>query len=191
MEKPPLPFRRIAILPPSVAELPEGALAPAARAWAETAASRGADALLLRGPAENGPALARLSFYLLEALPGAARLAHNPLRGLSYAAVGVHFSSERFTDAATFVGSGWRGVSCHSLAELKQAEAAGFDYAFLSPVFPTRTHPEAAPLGLEAFAAACAAVDLPVFALGGATADNENACREAGAFGVAAISMFA
>ena len=79
------------------------------------------------------------------------------------------------------------GFSAHSIAEVAAAEAAGADYATLSPIFPTASKPGYGPaLGLEALRAA-AASRLPVFALGGIDAGNARACREAGAAGVAVM----
>ena len=79
------------------------------------------------------------------------------------------------------------GFSAHSLAEIASAEAAGADYATLSPIFPTASKPGYGPaLGLDALRAA-ADHRLPVFALGGIEADNARACRKAGAAGVAVM----
>jgi thiamine-phosphate pyrophosphorylase len=76
------------------------------------------------------------------------------------------------------------GVSCHSVDELKTAEHEGADFAVFGPVFSKR------PVGLEALRVAIGAVKLPVFALGGVNWDNAALCIEAGAVGVAGISMF-
>lgn len=78
------------------------------------------------------------------------------------------------------------GVSCHSLADVQAAPPA--DFATCGPVFFTPSKAAfGAPLGLEAFAAICAAAPLPVFALGGVTPDNAAAVRAAGAAGLAFI----
>lgn len=83
-----------------------------------------------------------------------------------------------------------QGISCHSAADLQSAELAGYDYAFLSPVFSTATHPEAQALGLDGLRAAVAKVQLPVIALGGVTLDKAHQCLQAGAAGWAAIRSF-
>ena len=45
------------------------------------------------------------------------------------------------------------GASCHDEAELAHAAALGLDYAVVGPVKATASHPDAAPLGWERFAA--------------------------------------
>jgi thiamine-phosphate diphosphorylase len=75
-------------------------------------------------------------------------------------------------------------VSCHTAAELAAAAAAGADTAFLSPVFPTASHPGAPALGTERFRELAAAAALPVLALGGITPENRGALA---GYGVAVI----
>jgi len=63
-------------------------------------------------------------------------------------------------------------VSCHHADELAAATQAGADYVFLSPVFPTASHPGAAHLGLDQFESLAVQSSLPVVALGGITEHN-------------------
>ena len=81
------------------------------------------------------------------------------------------------------------GVSCHSIDQLRAAEREGADFAVYGPVFPSVTK-SLTPMGLDAFRRAVAAVQLPVYALGGVTRENAAACIAAGAFGIAGISLF-
>ena len=79
------------------------------------------------------------------------------------------------------------GASCHSSEELRRAETLGCDFALLSPVLPTRSHPNAPHLEWEGFAAISAGASIPVYALGGLeVADMETAWRH-GAHGVAIL----
>ena len=81
-------------------------------------------------------------------------------------------------------------ASCHSAEELARAVELGIDFAVLSPVLPTASHPERVPLGWKRFAELTAEVPLPVYALGGM---GEAFLPEAwahGAQGIAGISAF-
>ena len=82
------------------------------------------------------------------------------------------------------------GASCHNLAELRHAQTVGCDFAVLSPVRLTRSHPRRAALGLAAFTSMVADVHLPVFGLGGLHPRDEDAIRRIGGHGVAGISAF-
>ncbi|MGQ9426006.1 Nudix family hydrolase [Gilvimarinus sp. F26214L] len=82
------------------------------------------------------------------------------------------------------------GASCHTEEELLRAEQLDLDYALLSPVAQTATHPNQPPLGWERFAALVEAVNIPIYALGGLGMDNLSRAKEAGAQGVAAIRAF-
>jgi thiamine monophosphate synthase len=116
--------------------------------------------------------------------PDGARLAAS--RGL-----GLHLPSSADPTHWRPRTRGLLGISCHSLAELERAVGV-CDYATLSPIFPPRSKPhDARPtVGLEGLAQACAAVDLPVLALGGIGASRAAACLEAGAWGIAGIGAF-
>ena len=79
------------------------------------------------------------------------------------------------------------GVSCHTPEELERAADLGADYATLSPVAPTATHPKAVPIGWRRFGEWVRAARLPVYALGGMSAMDVSLARSAGGQGVAGI----
>jgi len=65
-------------------------------------------------------------------------------------------------------------ASCHNAAELRFAADGGADFALLSPVFPTASHPGAPHLGVEEFLKLAAGAPLPIVALGGITPENRS-----------------
>jgi len=84
----------------------------------------------------------------------------------------------------------WVGASCHDAEELELAAARDVDFATLSPVCGTASHPDAAPLGWERFAQLVMDARLPVYALGGVGPDDLDLARASGAQGVAGIRAF-
>lgn len=83
------------------------------------------------------------------------------------------------------------GVSTHSMREVRRATAAGADYLLFGPVFPTASKARyGPPLGLARLRRACAAVGVPVIALGGMRFDRLPQVLESGASGIAGITMF-
>jgi thiamine-phosphate pyrophosphorylase len=105
---------------------------------------------------------------------------------------GVHLTTTSLSPKAARCCLGEEALiatSTHTLAEARFAEAFGADFITFGPVFPTASKaPYGPPVGLDALREACAAVSIPVFALGGITPERIPACLDAGAHGVAAIS---
>ncbi len=77
------------------------------------------------------------------------------------------------------------GRSTHDPDRAREALAAGADYVFLGPIWPTASHPGARTLGPDAIAAVGAG---PVIVIGGVTAERAHTCLAAGAYGVAVVS---
>ncbi len=105
---------------------------------------------------------------------------------------GLHINStvlNRLT-ARPVSSSALFSASCHSLAELQHANDLGVDYALLSPVHKTRSHPESLQLGWKGFKAIANKVSLPVYALGGVGPGDLVKARNAGGHGVAGVSAY-
>ncbi len=103
---------------------------------------------------------------------------------------GVHLNTTRLLewDKRPLGGDYWVAASCHNEEELRQAKQLEADFVVLSPVASTASHPDAQPLGWEAFSQLCAGTSLPVYALGGMRPRDIVHARLAGAQGVAMVS---
>lgn len=92
------------------------------------------------------------------------------------------FGRGRFTTAAA-----------HNPAELMQARRLSVDAVFLSPVFPTASHPGAPSLGAGRWAAMAGRQKQPVLALGGVSAGSVRRlprfCAGAGMIGAARLGI--
>jgi 8-oxo-dGTP diphosphatase len=81
-------------------------------------------------------------------------------------------------------------ASCHDVAELRMAERLGCQFAFLSTVRDTQSHPGRKPKGWLKLKSMIDKSGLPVYALGGVNRKDFCAARYQGAVGVAGISDF-
>ncbi len=120
---------------------------------------------------------------------GIALVNAEPEEALRLGAEGVHLSSRRLMALESLRGLEDLvvGASCHDRRELGKAVELGVDFAVLSPVLPTASHPGSAPLGWEGFRRLVEELPLPVFALGGMTPAMRRRAWAAGGQGIAAI----
>lgn len=102
---------------------------------------------------------------------------------------GLHLSSERLRVAAErpLPEGYWVAASCHGAVELARAAGLPVDFAVLSPVQATASHPGATPLGWDGFQALAEESLIPVYALGGVGPGDVAAARSRGGQGIAAI----
>jgi len=102
---------------------------------------------------------------------------------------GLHLGSSqlRAIRSRSFPHQQLLAASCHTQQELVHAASIGVDFATLSPVQPTATHPQAQPLGWERFSEMAAQATLPLYALGGMRSDDKPQAWRCGAQGIAAI----
>ncbi len=80
------------------------------------------------------------------------------------------------------------GVSAQTVAQALTAQRCGADYLGVGAVFPTSTKADADAVSYDTLKAICAAVDIPVVAIGGITAANIASLAGSGIDGVAVVS---
>ncbi|MFA5372362.1 MAG: Nudix family hydrolase [Sideroxydans sp.] len=100
---------------------------------------------------------------------------------------GVQLTATQLAELTERPAVQWCAASCHSAEELHRAEVLGCDFALLSPVLPTQSHPGAPHLGWGNFAAIASGSSIPVYALGGLRHDDMQAAWQHGAHGVALL----
>ena len=110
---------------------------------------------------------------------------------LACGADGVHVGQDDMPAAEVRRRAGRRlivGVSAHTPEEARLAEAAGADYLGAGAVFGSATKTDASLLTPAGLQAVCAAVHIPVVAIGGVNAGNILQLQGSGAAGAAVVS---
>ena len=161
----------------------------------EQALTRGIRLIRLRLPLADEKLVRRRALQvsaLCRRYGGKLLLSDEPTWVEDCGAHGVHLTSRALMAARRrpLPADLWVGASCHNAAELAQACRLGLDFAVLSAVRTTASHPERTPLGWRRFAALAKEAGLPVFALGGMGPGDLRRARRYGAHGVAGISAF-
>lgn len=133
--------------------------------------------------------LAKDAFELCESQGARLLLNRDPLLVCDLPCHGLHLTSRRLAGLTSRPLEGNRlvGASCHNAEDLSRAASLRLDYALLSPVQVTSTHPGARPMGWEHFAALVDDARMPVYALGGLGTGDLDKAFDHGAQGIAAI----
>jgi 8-oxo-dGTP diphosphatase len=113
-----------------------------------------------------------------------------PEMALSVGTHGVHLDSKRLYQYAQrpLAKSLWVAASCHHQQDLQQTQVIDADFAVLSPVKLTQSHPHSRPLGWLMFWALTEQATLPVYALGGMQLSDIPIAWAHGGQGIAAIN---
>jgi thiamine-phosphate pyrophosphorylase len=165
------------------------------------AARAGVDYIQLREKDLAARELERLARKAVRAVrdqSGTTKLLINSRSDIAMAcgADGVHLASGELS--AFEIRALWKkcgrgpviGVSAHSLRDVRDAEAAGADFAVLAPIFE-KVQTAAKGIGLEMLRESCQRdSSFSVLALGGVNLGNAGKCLRAGAGGVAGIRLF-
>ncbi|MGP1715860.1 MAG: Nudix family hydrolase [Methylophilus sp.] len=98
---------------------------------------------------------------------------------------GVHLNSQRLMAMTTKPDHLLIGASCHDAEQLQKAQSLHLDFALLSPVLPTQSHPQALGLGWEKFADMLSGLEIPTYGLGGMRPEHLAKAQASGARGIA------
>ena len=153
----------------------------------ERALAQGLKLLQLREKEMSGEALHRFAAEVVRlAHDRGAQVLVNGDAGLAQraGADGVHLTSAQLKQLDRRPPSGLVGASCHDAGELARAQALGVDFVVLGPVQPTPSHPGAAGMGWDPFAALLRDCRVPVYALGGLNTPDLEKAWECGAHGI-------
>ena len=160
------------------------------------AARAGIDMVQVREPDLTARDLESLAERCVDAARGVRVLVNDRVDvALASGASGVHLRSDSVegTTARAAASPGFViGRSVHGLDEAVAASRSGaLDYLIFGSIFSTASKPAGhAPAGLEALSRMCAAVPIPVLAIGGVTLERAPDVARTGAAGVAAIGLF-
>lgn len=164
--------------------------------FADRAAAAGVDMVQIR----ERDLPARDALFLTESIAqsvhrtGARVLVNDRADIAASSGAGVHLTTRSLPVQAVRAAFGSQmmvGVSTHTFDEAKLADEGGADFVVFGPVFETASKREyGEPVGVEALHEVATRVQIPVLALGGINLSNFRKALDAGAAGVAGISMF-
>ncbi|HUH77494.1 MAG TPA: Nudix family hydrolase [Devosia sp.] len=109
---------------------------------------------------------------------------------------GVHFRAADVRqyasdEGAIKHGNGLIGVSAHTPEDFAAARRLNADFVVLGHVLDTPSHPQTPGMGWDAFTALAQQAGLPVYAIGGQSADTLETAKQHGAHGIAGIRHIA
>ena len=162
------------------------------------AVSAGIQLIQLREKQLTGRVLYQLTERVVEITRGSlTRVLVNDRADIaaSAGADGVHLTTQSLEPKvvrAMFGRDFLIGASTHSLSEANAARDEGADFAVFGPIFETTSKVKyGPPLDVEALAQATSTLKpFPILALGGVSVGNLAECLNAGAGGIAGISLF-
>ena len=147
------------------------------------------DFIQIREPALNARHLARIVRRAMTLGP-AVLVNDRADVAIACGAAGVHLKSGSISPRQLSRPGLMISVACHHADDVKKA--GGADFIVLAPIFQPLSKPaDRQPLGLGALREIAAGCQIPIIALGGITESNAIQCVEAGAKGVAGITLFA
>ncbi len=103
---------------------------------------------------------------------------------------GFHMPEHQLKTPPNLAGFSLVSAACHTRRSLKVAERLALDFAMVSPVFATKSHPGAKTLGVHRLKRMLDGVKVPVAALGGVNMQTAGALMDIPLIGIAAISAF-
>lgn len=159
---------------------------------AQKSVSAGVDIIQLRDKQGTAKAILDFSKWILRMTRGRIPYIINDRADLALAAKasGVHVGQEDLPVCVARKMLGDRaiiGVSCQTLRQAKDAQSEGADYIGFGSVFKTQTKPDRKAMDLQKLKMVMREVTIPLFAIGGITAENISIIREkaeAGRFAV-------
>ncbi|MFO8156446.1 MAG: Nudix family hydrolase [Thiohalospira sp.] len=180
-----------------ITPVPDGGVGVEGERFLAVLQSVAADGMLvqLRAPGLEAAAYRALAVEALSrvrAVGGRLLLNADPELVVELGADGVHLDGRRLArlEGRPLEPEFLVGASCHGPEDLARAVEHDLDFAVLSPVHATASHPEASPLGWARFTEWVTATPLPVYALGGVGPDDLARARAHGARGIAGIRAF-
>ncbi len=105
---------------------------------------------------------------------------------------GIHLSTKKLMSlkARPISEKKILGASVHNQREITQAARISADFALLSPILKTTSHPKSTPLGWQKAQDLIKKAKLPIYLLGGLDINAIDKARSIGAYGISSVSKW-